>query len=247
MEDIVMKTEINHTQRHSTANYIFFGITLSIFTLSIYFSLVQNNLDFYTNASVTSILNRQATTASTVTVNELSPIDLKQYFEEVIEEPMVIDNWMSDASWISTTTTIAYINSDFVEETLPVQDWMVLSETWNFPIEQEFAEASIPLESWMLNTSDWSLINSTYFDESAIVEASIPLESWMLSTDSWLTTFNEEYVEVAIPLEDWMLSTSSWQIVEVLNSNYEEKDIALESWMLNINSWENLSNSYANQ
>ena len=232
-----MKTEINHTHKNSTANYIFFGITLSIFTLSIYFSFVQKGTDLYTSASVTSILNRQATTS--IPVTEVTPIDLKEYLTDAIEEPLAIDNWMTDASWTSTTTTLDYINADYIEEAIPVQEWMVSTESWNLATDMEFTETAIPIESWMLNTAEWNLVNNNYFSETAITEETIPLESWMLSAESWFSCYDENFTEADIPLENWMLSTSSWKEIEILNVQYEEADIAIESWMLNISDWEN--------
>ena len=126
-----MKTQINHTQKNSAANYIFFGITLSIFLLSIFFSLVQRNSDLYTNTNVSSILSHRTLRPIAPTVTEVAPIDLKQYLVEAIEEPMVIDSWMTETSWTTATTTFDYINANYTEEAIAIEDWMLSTESWS--------------------------------------------------------------------------------------------------------------------
>lgn len=240
-----MKTQINHSHRNSTANYIFFGITLSIFLLSIFFSLVQHSSDTYTKARVTSILSHKKTHQVISPVIEVSPIDLKQYLTEVIEEPIVIDSWMTETSWITATTTFEYINADYTEAAIPVQDWMTSTVDWPGIATEEYTETAIPLEDWMLSTRNWKLFNNLDFNESAIEENEIPLENWMLDITSWNLPYDEQYTEAAIPIEDWMLSTSSWLTIEALNTNYDEPEIALENWMLSISNWETFQPSIA--
>nr|WP_319399869.1 hypothetical protein [uncultured Carboxylicivirga sp.] len=240
-----MKAQINHTHRHSTANYIFFGITLSIFTLSIYFSFNQKTTDIYSNLSVNSVLDRQTQIATTIPVTEITPINLKDFLIETTEAPIIIENWMTDASWTSTPSVFDYINTEVTETSIPIEDWMLSTSSWNFITESQSVEATIPLESWMLNIEGWSTLNSAYLSDASIIENEIALESWMLNMNEW-SIISNEINEVPIPLESWMISTESWPIVEVLNAHYEEKEIALQSWMLNMNEWEHTSTTLAN-
>ncbi len=210
-----MKTQVNQNHGHSVANIIFFGITLSIFLLSIFFSIVQKNSSLQTINDASSLFwNRTSSPAMTQTVTEVSPIDLMTYLADVNEAPIAIQSWMTETSWTTATSTMEYINADYVE-------------------------ASIPIEDWMLSTESWSVANTfDYFNEATFTESEIALESWMVNLDEWNMVVNENYTEAPIAIEDWMVSLDSWESLEVFNSEFTEPEIALESWMVNIDEWE---------
>ncbi len=214
MEDIVMKTQINHSHKNTTINYLFFGITVSIFTLSIYFSFNQSS-PILKSADVSALMNKQTYQPVLEHVTELAPIDLKELLVENVEAPITIESWMTkplDNSY--TATNIEYFNT---------------------PVE----EPALELQTWMVSLSEWSVIetNSTFTEES------IPLENWMFNTNAWPTMqleqlLSTDYAEEHIAIEPWMLSLDSWNIID---ANFVEEDIPLESWMVNINEWEVLN------
>lgn len=240
-----MKTEINYTQKNTTANYIFFGITLSIFLLSLFFSIMQNKTELYTSSNLSAILTQKTVQPVVTSLTEVQPIDLKKLLVEVTEEPIVIENWMTDTKWTSSNSAAltSYLNTEVVEEAIPLESWMISTSNWSLVNDVDFIEASIPLESWMLNTNSWEVLNeATYFNENSIIEEAIPLESWMLNINEWNLSTSENYTEALIPLENWMLSTESWNFSQTDNTLIAEEDIPLENWMLNVDSWEVLNN-----
>ncbi len=241
MEEIVMKTELSHTQKNSTANYIFFGITLSVFLLSLFFSIVQNKTDLYSNASVSALLSHKMVQPVVSPLTEVQPIDLKKLLVEVTEEPIVIQNWMTQSEWTSVgnINLSSFINTEVVEEAIPLESWMMSTSSWSLINSSDIVEESIPLESWMLSTDNWEVLQANYFSEASVQEEAIPLESWMLNISSWNLATSEDYTEANIPIESWMLSSESWISTEALNSiAVEEEDIPLESWMLSVATWE---------
>lgn len=210
-----MKTQINHHHGHSAANIIFFGITLSIFLLSIFFSIVQRNGSLTTSTEASSAWwHRTSTPAFTQPVTEVSPIDLMTYLADVNEEPIGIQSWMTETAWTTATSTMEYINSDYQEAEIPIQDWMVSTEGLT-----------------IANTFD-------YFNEASFTESEIPLENWMVNLKEWNMVLNENYTEAPIAIEDWMVNLESWESLEVLSNEFTEPEIALESWMVNIDEWE---------
>lgn len=236
-----MKAELSHSPKSSTANYIFFGITLSVFLSSLFFSILQNRSDLYSGTNVTALLSQRAAQPVITTLTEVEPINLKKFLSDVAEEPIVIENWMTDTEWtaISSTTLSTYIHSEAVEEAIPLEDWMMSTASWTSVPKLDIIEESLPLQSWMLDISTWEVINqAAYFNENTIVEADIPLEAWMLSADAWSLNLSEDYTEAHIPIESWMLSTDSWSTIEALNTTLNEEDIPLESWMLDVSTWE---------
>lgn len=76
---------------------------------------------------------------------------------EIIEETLVIENWMINESYWETETTFIIENTS--DETLEVENWMTSENNWEtaeaISVEQE-TETNLEVENWMINENNWN-------------------------------------------------------------------------------------------
>lgn len=208
-----MKTQIDHSHKNTTINYLFFGITVSIFTLSIYFSFNQSN-PIINASEVSALINRQTYQPALDHVTELAPVNLKELLIETEEAPLNIESWMTQPIENNYSISILeYFNTTAVEPAIELQSWMVALSEWTvLDQSNSYSEASISLENWMFNTSAWETLNLEQLISTNYTEENLAIEPWMLSIDSW--NINEaNFAEAEIPLESWMINISEWSVL----------------------------------
>ena len=196
-----MKTTVNHTQKNSVINYLFFGIAASIFTLSIFFSFYQQEekANFYKDMSF-MVNSRLTKPVSVSTITETHPVNLKEMIAESAEVPMVIEPWMTEPITVT-------------EPAIVVEEWMTDINNWTtLPAATTFEEEAMVLESWMLSTEEWAVVNGTSpYTSNEFAEEQLYIEAWMLDLNSWSSVFNDaDFQEAPLAVEDWMLSTNGW-------------------------------------
>ncbi|WP_439183442.1 hypothetical protein [Carboxylicivirga taeanensis] len=208
-----MKTTVNNNHRHSVINYLFFGIAASIFTLSIFFSLYQqeekvkfsNELSFITNS-------RLSKPASAASITETYAVNLKELMSDT-EAPLVVEPWMTQPYPAVSTAKASTIPSTYTESPIEVEDWMTDLNSWNaISVNNAFEEEALTIESWMLNTNDWAVFSETGpYASNTFDDEQLYIEAWMLDLSSWAVVFdNASYAEQPLTIESWMLDLSDW-------------------------------------
>ncbi|TRX70250.1 hypothetical protein [Carboxylicivirga sp. M1479] len=206
-----MKTTVNHSHKNSIINYLFFGIAASIFTLSIFFSVYQQEekADFYKDMSY-MVNSRITKPVANTAITETYPVNLKEMFTEA-EATITLEPWMSQPFDI-TNKTIAS-SATYTEPAIEVETWMTDLNLWNtLPSATHFEEEAMVLESWMLNTNEWAVFSTAgAYANNEFTEEILLLEDWMLSLNSWSAVFNDiDFQEVPLAIENWMLDSSDW-------------------------------------
>ncbi len=217
MEDIKMKTTVNHSHKNSVINYLFFGIAASIFTLSIFFSYFQTEEKVNLIKDMSYIMNSRMTKPATTTpITETYATNLKELIADT-EAPLEIEAWMTEPFEVATSSSTATVTASSSTLTLPttytenpivVEEWMTDMNSWTIASSNTFEEEALRVESWMLSTSDWAGSNIAA-DE--FTNEQLYIEAWMLDLDSWSTVFNDaDFDEAPLAIESWMLSTDDW-------------------------------------
>lgn len=194
-----MKATINHSRNYIVCKCIFFGISASIFVLSIFFSLYQKSGESYFSKGMSTMMSSRIVKPISAHITETMPVNLKAMLTDD-ELPMVIESWMTEP-----------YNPAVNQKSQAAADAKVFSITY----PAEYSEAGLVVEPWMTSTDAWSIIAlNTEFEEPVL-----RLESWMLNADEWLLLsvmspfFNaESFVEERLYIEEWMLDLSSWAI-----------------------------------
>lgn len=205
-----MKTTVDNNHKNTVINYLFFGIAASIFTLSIFFSVYQQEeqVSFYNDLSFVA----NSTMQKPMTITETHPVDLKAMLTEASEAPLAIEPWMTE-SFTEAPKASVPSTATYTEAELLVEPWMTNMDSWALASNYDaYSEAEMAIESWMLNMDEWFVVSelSPYITNTT-VEAPLEIETWMLSLDSWSTTFNDtEFSEPALAIEDWMLNPTDW-------------------------------------
>ncbi len=211
IEDKTMKTTVNHNHRHSVINYLFFGIAASIFTLSIFFSLYQqeDKVKFAKEMSfiVNSRLNKPAAAAA---ITETYALNLKELMSDT-EAPLVVEPWMTEPYPAKTTVKAATIPTTYTEPALVVEPWMTDLNSWNVVSSNSaFEEEALTVESWMLNTEEWAVLSETgAYASNTFEDEQLYIEEWMLDLSTWPVLLNQvEFEEAPLTIESWMLDLS---------------------------------------
>ena len=217
MEDIKMKTTVNHSHKNSVINYLFFGIAASIFTLSIFFSYFQTEEKVNLIKDMSYIMNSRMTKpAATAPITETYSTNLKELMADT-EAPLEIEAWMTEPFEVATASSTATVTASpstltlpttYTENPIVVEEWMTDMNSWTIASSNTFEEEALRVESWMLSTNDWAGSNIAA-DE--FTNEQLYIEAWMLDLDSWSTVFNDaDFDEAPLAIESWMLSTNDW-------------------------------------
>ena len=96
--------------------------------------------------------------------------------ETIVEAPIEIENWMTDASnW-----DVNNILVEEAEQELMVEDWMI-ENNWELKsLVAEDTEAPLTTEEWMTTGQAWF---TGEFDSE--VETAMLVESWMINENIW--------------------------------------------------------------
>lgn len=162
-----MKAQITHrtkTQNHSLIVVSAFALTMTALLVT---DMVRNNM------------TRHASYASAIEM--VSPAHLTSLPVATIMLPTV--------DVVATKVPVSIAN-----ETLPVQDWMMETETW---LDGQLDEPTLKLQDWMF-------ANPTPAD---VCEETPDLQSWMFTLDGWISaSLAVEQSEI----QSWMYDTSNW-------------------------------------
>ena len=104
-------------------------------------------------------------------------------------------------------TEIKASNSEIIETTLQLENWMTDETIWNtnsLEFVQE-TEASLELENWMTNAES-SNINSNLIEDA---ETESELEDWMTDDATWIA--ESITIEPELTVEPWMLNNNIWE------------------------------------
>jgi len=207
-----MKTTVNNQHRNSIINYLFFGIAASIFTLSIFFSVYQQDEKVKLYSDMTFIGNSRITKPVSVSaITETHPVNLKEMLSTTAEAPITIEPWMTESYAPSTSLPVAL--TTYTESAIIMEDWMTDVSSWTIgTASTDFEEEALTIESWMLNTQEWAITSQmSPYTSNEFAEELMHLEAWMFNVESWSTVFNDaNYAEAPLEVESWMLNTTNW-------------------------------------
>lgn len=246
-----MKTTLDHNNhRHSVINYLFFGIAASIFTLSIFFSLYQQEEKVKFVKDMSFMVNSRLTKpVSATTITETYPVNLKEMMSDT-EAPLVVEPWMTEPYPSSLATKAPAIPTTYTESALVVEEWMTDLDSWTtISANSTFEEEALAIESWMLNTEDWAILNAnSAYRSNEFATEQLHIENWMLNLDNYLSlpasnTFEDEMLTI----ESWMLNTNEWAVFKHNEplANVAEEQLYIEEWMLDLRSWSAIFNDVA--
>jgi len=173
-----MKTK-NNVQKAITKT-LAAGISLVLISITVnaqdfWKSFIENSgLNSIATAMVEPISETTKTETYTVTTTDLTA------FIEETDEPMELENWMTDESIFNSSLNI----ENETEESLALENWMTTENTFyasNFVLEEESEEA-LKLESWMTDDSYFGVSTLKIVEET---EEPLELEDWMISEKMW--------------------------------------------------------------
>jgi hypothetical protein len=81
--------------------------------------------------------------------------------EPIIENNLIIEDWMiDDQHWITTNTKLN--NNELMEEEIEIEDWMSDDNFFKFnSMHFTFNEEPLQIEKWMSDNSYWKEVNNT--------------------------------------------------------------------------------------
>ncbi|MGQ1786826.1 hypothetical protein [Saccharicrinis sp. GN24d3] len=147
-------------------------------------------------------------------------------------------------------------NNEVMEETLPVEQWMLNPSSWrespSFSLlaawSEDMMEEPLLMEEWMTDLLGWEA--KTIWPASVLSVESEPelaIEPWMLNDEGWdeytgveVTSFENED---GIKLESWMMNTTEWNVPIIPKDKLaelgwaEEEQLVLEPWMISCCTW----------
>lgn len=204
-----MKATADHNHRNPIISYLFFGISSSIFILSLFFS-------FYGGGENSSLFANESRLSKPLgmSITELSPISLKDMLTSDAEAPLRIEPWMSEPTYVAPSAN-AYLSAPYFEPAIEIESWMHDLNAWSVPSTYNTVfESELLIEDWMLNANDWiSITNANSLPPIELTENTLALESWMTDISNWsIMAQDAVFEEAPLLVEDWMLDSSLWLV-----------------------------------
>jgi len=139
---------------------------------------------------------------STMKANNFTEANaIAAYFVKETEEPLQLEDWMTDANRFAPTFIIETEN----EIPLEVESWMLNEKTFDFNsinVEIE-TEEPMSVEGWMVDEKTFSNGGK----ESSVAETQN--DSRTISTKTFV--YSEEDTEEKLLVEEWMVNPKTWR------------------------------------